>query len=177
MELLATCELADNGVAQAMDIDEKVTAGGEEVADLHEDTYASASLRSMEKPMAVGPNKLNFELPNEIAPLVEEATTVSIAETEDACYELARATQEVVAGYEKQLAFLQADAREVAEKLLSAATQNIDTGFRYALKLAQAENVQEYVQIQSEFIRTQALALMGQTQELSQLLGKAAIHS
>lgn len=127
--------------------------------------------------MALGPNKVNFELPSEIVPLVAEATTVTIAETEDAHYELARATADVVADFERQLAVAQADVKEVAEKLLSATTQNIDTAFRYTLKLAQAKNVQEYVQIQIEFIRTQALALIEQTQELSRSLGKAIVHS
>jgi len=121
--------------------------------------------------------KLNFKLPSEIGPLLKQTAMVSIAETEDACYELARATQQAAKNFEKQLAVAQADAKEVTEKLLSAANQNMDTAFRYALKLAQAKNVQEYVQIQIEFVRTQSLNLMGQTQKLSRPLGKLVMHS
>lgn len=126
--------------------------------------------------MSIGP-KVNFELPDEIGPLVAQATVVSIAETEDACYELAMATRDAVTNFEKQLAVVQADTKEVTEKLLSAATQSIDTAFRYAFKLTQAKNFQEYVQFQIEFIRMQALILMRQTEELSRSLGKAAMHS
>ena len=73
--------------------------------------------------------KVDFELPREIGPLLEQTVSVSIAETRDACFELEMATQKMLANSEKQLALLQADAKEVAEKLWSATTQNIEAAF------------------------------------------------
>ena len=79
--------------------------------------------------MSIGPKvnwdpKVNFELPGEIGPLMAQTMRVSIAEIQDARYELAMATQNAVRNFEKQLAVVQADAKEVTEKLLSAAKQN-----------------------------------------------------
>ena len=129
------------------------------------------------EPKRIFDPKLNFELPREIAPLLEQTAAVSVAEGFDACFELSLATQNTVASFEKQFAIAQADAKEMAEKLRSATTQNIDSAFGYALKLAQACTIQGFVEIQVDFIKTQAPIFMRQTQELSQSLGKFVMHS
>jgi hypothetical protein len=130
----------------------------------------------MEISMTVSP-KANFDLPTEIGPLVEQTITACVAESEDACFEAGMAAQAVVADFEKQVAVVQADLKEVTGKLVSATLQNIDTAFRYAHQLAQAKNFPEYFQIQLEFITTQSRDVMGQTAELSRSLAKAAIDS
>jgi len=129
------------------------------------------------EPKRIFDPKLNFELPREIAPLLEQTAAVSVAEGFDACFELSLATQNTVASFEKQFAIAQADAKEMAEKLRSATTQNIDAAFGYALKLAQARTIQGLVEIQVDFIKTQTPIFMRQTQELSQSLGKLVMHS
>lgn len=121
--------------------------------------------------------KVNFELPKEIGPLLEQTVSLSIAETRDACFELEMATQEMLTNSEQQLALVKADTKEVAENMWSATTQNIDAAFGYALKLARANSFQDCVAIQVEFIRTQAPILMKQTADLSRSLGKLAMHS
>jgi hypothetical protein len=136
----------------------------------------------MEMPMTNEPKvifdpKLNFELPREIGPLLEQTVSASVAEGFDACFELSLATQNTVASFEKQFAVAQADAKEMAEKLRSATTQNIDAAFGYALKLAQAGTIRDYVEIQVDFIKTQAPIVMRQTQDFSQSLGKLVMHS
>ena len=129
------------------------------------------------EPKRIFDPKLNFELPREIAPLLEQAAAVSVAEGFDACFELSLATQNTVASFEKQFAIAQADAKEMAEKLRSATTQNIDLAFGYALKLAQASTIQDYVEIQVDFIKTQAPIFLSQTEDISRSLGKFAMHS
>ena len=99
------------------------------------------------EPKVIFDPKLNFELPKEIGPLLEQTVSGSIAEGFDACFEFSLATQNTVASFEKQFAVAQADAKEMAEKLRSATTQNIDAAFGYALKLAQASTIQDYVEI------------------------------
>ena len=121
--------------------------------------------------------KLNFELPKEIGPLLDQTVSVSVAEGFDAGFELSLATRNTVASFEKQFAVSQADAKEVAEKLRSATAQNIDAAFGYALKLAQASTIQNYLEIQVNFIRTQAPILMRQTQDLGRSLGKLVMDS
>jgi hypothetical protein len=121
--------------------------------------------------------KVNFELPREIGPLLEQTASVSIAETEDACYEFAMAAQDTLANFEKQFAVAQADAKAAAEKLWSAATQNIDAAFEQALRLVQANTIQDCIELQAEFIRTHTAILMKQTEDLSRSLAKFAAHS
>ena len=121
--------------------------------------------------------KVNFELPKEIGPLLEQTVSASIAETRDASFELEMATQEILANSEQQLALVQADAKEVAEKLWSATTQNIEAAFGYALKLARANNAQDFIAIQVDFIKMQAPNLMKQTADLSRSFGKLTMHS
>jgi hypothetical protein len=87
------------------------------------------------------------------------------------------AAQSTVADFERQFAVVQADAKETAEKLWSATTRNVDAAFGYAIKLAQASTVQDWVEIQVDFVRTQAPILMRQTEDLSRSVGKFAMHS
>ena len=75
------------------------------------------------EPKVIFDPKLNFELPREIGPLLEQTVSASVAEGFDACFELSLATQNTVASFEKQFAVAQADANEMAEKLRSATTQ------------------------------------------------------
>ena len=125
------------------------------------------------EPKGIFDPKLNFELPKEIGPLLEQTVSVSVAEGFDACFELSLATQNTVASFEKQFAIAQADAKEMAEKLRSATTQNIDAAFGYALKLAKASTIE----IQVDFIKTQAPIFLSQTQDFSRSLGRFVMHS
>ena len=129
------------------------------------------------EPKAIFDPKLNFELPMEIGPLLAQTMSVSVAEGFDACFELSLAAQNAGASFEKQFAVAQADAKQVAPKLRSSATQNIDAAFGCALKLAQASTVQDYVEFQVEFFKTQAPNIIRQTQDLGRLLGKLAMRS
>ena len=121
--------------------------------------------------------KLSFALPKTIGPLLKQTVSASIAEGFDACFEFSLASQNTVASFEKQFAVAQADANEMAEKLRSATTQNIDAAFGCALKLAQASTIQDYVEIQVDFIKTQAPIFLSQTEDISRSLGKFAMHS
>lgn len=129
------------------------------------------------EPKVVFDPKLNFKLPREIGPLLEQTVSVSVAEGFDARFELSLAAQNTAASFEKQFAVAQADAKEVAKKLRSSTTQNIDAAFGYALKLAQASTFQDYVEFQVDFIKTQGPILIRQTQDLGRSLGKLMMHS
>ena len=51
---------------------------------------------------------------------------------------------------------------------------NMDANFRLAAELAEAHDVQEYVEIQTRFAQTQALTLAQQTMTLTRLVAEAA---
>jgi hypothetical protein len=58
--------------------------------------------------------------------------------------------------------------------LLSNATQNMAATFGYMQKLGQAKNLQEVVQIQTEFMETQMKSFNDQARVLSEIYAKAA---
>jgi len=64
-------------------------------------------------------------------------------------------------------------AADVQAKALRIAEQNIDAGFRLAKELAQARDLQEYVEIQTRFAQTQALTYHQQAQDLGRLVVEA----
>ena len=66
-----------------------------------------SSQKIMKTTMATKPKvhfdpKVNFELPSEIGPLLEQTVSVSVAESIDASFELSLATQNAVADFETQ---------------------------------------------------------------------------
>jgi hypothetical protein len=60
---------------------------------------------------------------------------------------------------------VQAGAKDMAQRTLSAAEQNIRTSLDYAERLVRAKDLQEAAQIQSEFVRTHAEAMQAQMKE------------
>jgi hypothetical protein len=60
---------------------------------------------------------------------------------------------------------VQAGAKDMAQRTLSLAEQNIRTSLDYAERLVRAKDLQEAARIQSEFVRTQAEAMQAQMKE------------
>jgi hypothetical protein len=63
---------------------------------------------------------------------------------------------------------------ELGEKLKSIAGQNIAATHEYVHKLSQARDLQDAIQIQTEFIRTQMSSFADQVKDLGELYFKAA---
>lgn len=65
-------------------------------------------------------------------------------------------------------------AQDVAAHSFQAAEQNVHAAFELAIKLAQAKSVQEALQLQSEYARSQAAAIQAQAKELGGMAQSAA---
>ena len=63
---------------------------------------------------------------------------------------------------------------ELGEKLKSIANQNIAASHEYVRKLSQATDLQDAIQVQTEFIRTQMSLFADQVKDLGELYFKAA---
>ena len=61
----------------------------------------------------------------------------------------------------------------MAQKTLSAAEQNLRASLDYAERLVRAKDVQEMVQIQSDFARTQTEAMQAQMKEYGSFMQSA----
>jgi phasin len=65
-------------------------------------------------------------------------------------------------------------AKNVSEKAMNFAEQNVAKSFELAQQLVRAKDVQEVLKLQGDFIRTQMQVLSDQAKELGESAGQAA---
>ena len=104
---------------------------------------------------------MNFQVPEEMRTMAERSVTQT-RQALDSFLGAARRTAETM---EQTTEKVQAGAKDMAQRTLSAAEQNIRTSLDYAERLVQAKDLQEAAQIQSEFVRSQAEAMQAQMKE------------
>src|SRR5215210_4946523 len=108
-----------------------------------------------------GTGRTNFQVPEEMRNMAERSLTQA-RQALDNFLGAARRTAETV---EQTTDRVQAGAKDMAQRTLSAAEQNIRTSLDYAERLVRAKDLQEAAQIQSEFVRSQAEAMQAQMKE------------
>jgi phasin len=104
---------------------------------------------------------MNFQVPEEMRTMAERSLTQT-RQALDSFLGAARRTAETM---EQTTEKVQAGAKDMAQRTLSLAEQNIRTSLDYAERLVRAKDLQEAAQIQSEFVRTQAEAMQAQMKE------------
>src|SRR4051812_32524272 len=105
--------------------------------------------------------RMNFQVPEEMRTMAERSLTQT-RQALDSFLGAARRTAETM---EQTTEKVQAGAKDMAQRTLSLAEQNIRTSLDYAERLVRAKDLQEAAQIQSEFVRTQAEAMQAQMKE------------
>src|SRR3954452_20933050 len=108
-----------------------------------------------------GTRQMNFQVPEEMRTMAER----SVAQTRQALDSFLGAARRTAETMEQTTDKLQAGAKDMAQRTLSAAEQNIRTSLDYAERLVRAKDLQEAAQIQSEFVRSQAEAMQAQMKE------------
>src|SRR3954453_1673003 len=108
-----------------------------------------------------GTRQMNFQVPEEMRTMAER----SVAQTRQALDSFLGAARRTAETMEQTTDKLQAGAKDMAQRTLSAAEQNIRTSLDYAERLVRAKDLQEAAQIQSEFVRTQSEAMQAQLKE------------
>jgi len=87
----------------------------------------------------------------------------------DKFMEAAQSTMNTLDGQSK---VAQAGAKEVSEKIMSFAEQNVANAFDYAQKLVQAQDPQALMTLHNDFIRSQMQVLSEQARQLGEVAGK-----
>src|SRR5215217_8410746 len=105
--------------------------------------------------------RMNFQFPEEMRTMAERSLTQT-RQALDSFLGAARRTAETM---EQTTEKVQAGAKDMAQRTLSLAEQNIRTSLDYAERLVRAKDLQEAARIQSEFVRTQAEAMQAQMKE------------
>jgi phasin len=111
-----------------------------------------------------------FQIPPEMRALAEK----SVEQAKQAVEGFISAAQRTASALEGQAETARKGAKDVGEKAMGFAEQNIASSFDFAQKLVRAKDVQEMLELQASFIKTQMQVLAEQAKELGQSTGKMA---
>ncbi|MBZ6076173.1 phasin [Microvirga puerhi] len=103
-----------------------------------------------------------YEIPEEMRDFAEK----SVEQARKAMDGFLGAAQKTVDTFEGSANTAQASVKDVTRKTLSYAEQNIAAAFDLAQKMVRAKNVQEAMQYQAEFVRSQVEAMQTQMKDL-----------
>lgn len=114
-----------------------------------------------------------FEIPAEMRQMAER----SVEQAKTAFDSFASAARNTIATIEGRASAAQAGAKDVGQKAMTFAEQNVASSFELAQKLVRAKDVQEVMQIQADYLKAQTQALAEQAKELGQHATKAAMDA
>jgi phasin len=112
-----------------------------------------------------------FEIPAEMRVLAEQ----SVEQAKQAFEKFISAANDTVNTLEGRAKTAQAGAKDVREKAMSYAEENVGNAFAFAQKVVRARDVNDLMRLQSEYIKTQMQVLTEQAQELGQTASKHAM--
>jgi phasin len=115
----------------------------------------------------------NFDVPTQMRQFAEQ----SVEQAKKAVDGFMTAAQKTAAAMETQAATAQSGAKDVGQKAMAFAEQNIANSFEFAQKLVRAKDVQEVMALQVEFMKAQMQAMSAQAKELGSTATKAAMDS
>jgi len=111
-----------------------------------------------------------FEIPPEMRAFAEK----SVEQARQAFDGFISAAHNAVNAFEGQGENARKSAKEVTDKAMTFASQNIASSFEFAQQLVRAKNVQDVLQLQAEYVRKQMQAFTEQAKELGESAAKAA---
>jgi phasin len=112
----------------------------------------------------------NFEVPREMRAFAEQ----SVDQARKAFDNFMTAAQKAAAAFEGQTSVVQTSVRDMRQKAMSFAEQNVATSFEFAQRLVAAKDIEEVTRLQAEFVQRQMQALAEQAQELRDTTTRAA---
>jgi len=115
-------------------------------------------------------NPWNFDVPTQMRQFAEQ----SVEQAKKAVDGFLTAAQKTAAALENQASTAQSGAKDVRDKVMTFAEQNIANSFEFAQKLVRARDVQEVMALQQEFLKSQMQAMQTQAKDLGTAATKAA---
>ena len=111
-------------------------------------------------------NPINYEVPTEVRDFAEK----SVEQAKKAFDGILGAATKAVSAAETQASTVQTNTKEITTKARSYAERNVAAAFDLAQKLVRAKDMQEVMQHQSDYLKTQAAALQAQLQDFGQVV-------
>jgi phasin len=111
-----------------------------------------------------------FQIPPEMRALAEK----SVEQARQAIEGFMAAAHNTVSVMEGQAETARKGAKNVSQKAIDFAERNIASSFDFAQRLVRAKDMQEMLELQASYVRTQMQALGEQAKELGQTASKMA---
>jgi phasin len=111
-----------------------------------------------------------FEIPPEMRAFAEK----SVEQAKQAFDGFISAAHNAVTAFEGHAETARKGAKDVTEKAIVFAQQNVTSSFELAQQLMRAKDVQEVLQLQADYIKRQMQMLTEQARELGESASKAA---
>jgi phasin len=111
----------------------------------------------------------NFDVPTQMRQFAEQ----SVEQAKKAVDGFLTAAQKTATTLETQANTAQSGAKDVREKVMGFAEENINNSFEFAQRLVRAKDIQEVMALQQEFLKQQ----MQQMQSQAKDLGASAVQA
>jgi phasin len=112
-----------------------------------------------------------FEIPAEMRALAEQ----SVEQARLAFDKFISAAHDAVNTFEGRAKTAQAGARDVSEKAMAYAEENVNNAFAFAQRLVRAKDISDIMQLQADFVATQMQTLSEQAKDLGEAATKHAM--
>ncbi|MFM8701510.1 MAG: phasin family protein [Hyphomicrobiales bacterium] len=113
---------------------------------------------------------LNFEIPTEMRIVAEK----SVEQAKKAFDGFFDAAGKAVVAADAHAASLQSNTGQLARKTFGYAEHNVAAAFDYAAKLVNAKDMQDFMNIQSDFVKTQIGTLQSQMTDIGSTVQSSA---
>src|SRR6266511_1862716 len=152
----------------ALHMQEQMGASHVSISAVRAPGGASQPTRSQEE-MTMAAND-RFEVPPEMRAFAEK----SVEQARQAFDGFISAAHQAMSTFEGQAETARKGARDVTDKAITFAEQNIASAFEFAQDLVRAKDIQDVLRLQAEYVRRQMQALTEQAKELGESTSKAA---
>ena len=115
----------------------------------------------------------NFDVPTQMRQFAEQ----SVEQARKAVDGFLTAAHKTAVTVENQASTAQSGAKDMRDKVMTLAEQNINNSFEFAQKLVRAKDIQEVMALQQEFLKSQMQAMQSQAKDIGAAATKAAMDS
>ena len=115
----------------------------------------------------------NFDVPTQMRQFAEQ----SVEQARKAVDGFLTAAHKTAVTVENQASTAQSGAKDMRDKVMTLAEQNINNSFEFAQKLVRAKDIQEVMALQQEFLKQQMQAMQSQAKDIGAVATKAAMDS
>ena len=112
----------------------------------------------------------NFDIPAPVRQMAEK----SVEQTKEAYDRLMEAARQAQGMFANSTNMMGIGGKEIQEKTMQYAEANVQASFDLAERLVKAKDLQEVMEIQTQYARQQMEAYTQQAQEISRLMAEAA---